>query len=60
MKEIYLLIVLTHLAFPAFENAFKFQYLGSNLPNIQHKGKKKFQENGNLKWDSSWILFSEF
>jgi len=35
MKEICLLIVLTHLAFPAFENAFKFQYLGSNLPNIQ-------------------------
>ena len=35
MKEICLLIVLTHLAFPAFENAFKFQYLGSNLLNIQ-------------------------
>ena len=35
MKEICLLIVLTHLAFPAFENTFKFQYLGSNLPNIQ-------------------------
>ena len=35
MKKICLLIVLTHLAFPAFENAFKFQYLGSNLPNIQ-------------------------
>ena len=28
MKEICLLIVLTHLAFPAFENGFKFQYLG--------------------------------
>jgi len=35
MKKICLLIVLTHLAFPAFENSFKFQYLGSNLPNIQ-------------------------
>ena len=35
MKKICLLIVLTHLAFPAFENAFKFQYLVSNLPNIQ-------------------------
>ena len=35
MKKICLLIVLTHLVFPAFENAFKFQYLGSNLPNIQ-------------------------
>ena len=35
MKEICLLIVLTHLAFPAFENAFKFQYLGSSLPNIE-------------------------
>ena len=44
MKEICLLIVLTHLAFPAFENAFKFQYLGSNLPNIQHKGKKEISE----------------
>ena len=36
MKKICLLIVLTHLVFPAFENAFKFQYLGSNLPNIQN------------------------
>ena len=35
MKKICLLIVPTHLAFPALENAFKFQYLGSNQPNIQ-------------------------
>ena len=35
MKEICLLIVLIQLAFSAFENTFKFQYLGSNLPNIQ-------------------------
>jgi len=35
MKNICLFIILTHLAFSAFENAFKFQYLGSNLPNIQ-------------------------
>ena len=33
MKTICLLIVLTHLAFPAFENVFPFQYLDSNLPN---------------------------
>ena len=35
MKKICLLIVLIHLVFPAFENAFKFQYLGSSLPNIE-------------------------
>jgi len=28
--------------------------------DIQHKEKEKFQKNGSLKWDSSWILFSEF
>ena len=35
MKEICILIVISQLAFPAFENAFKFQYLGSNPSIIQ-------------------------
>ena len=37
MKIICLLIVVTHLAFPPFENAFKLQYLASNLPNNWEK-----------------------
>ena len=35
MKKICILIVISQLAFPAFENAFKFQYPGSNPSIIQ-------------------------
>jgi hypothetical protein len=45
MKEICLLIVLIHLAFPAFENAFKFQYPGSKLPNIQDSVQNSQNKN---------------
>jgi len=35
MKKIWILIVLIQIAYPTFENAFKFQYLGDNPPYIQ-------------------------
>ena len=35
MKKICILIVISQLVFPAFENAFKFQYLGSSPSVIQ-------------------------
>ncbi|MBC8256459.1 MAG: hypothetical protein H8E85_04040 [Candidatus Marinimicrobia bacterium] len=45
MKIICILIVLSQFAFPAFENAFKFQYLGSSLPidqdTVQFSQNKK-------------------
>ena len=39
MKKIWILIVLIQIAYPAFENAFKFQYLGDNPPHIQDSVK---------------------
>ena len=39
MKKLWILIVLVQIAYPAFENAFKFQYLGDNLPNFQDSVK---------------------
>ena len=39
MKKLWILIVLIQIACPAFENAFKFQYLGDNLHNFQNSVK---------------------
>ena len=39
MKKLWILIVLVQIAYPAFENAFKFQYLGDNLPSFQDSVK---------------------
>ena len=39
MKKLWILIVLIQFACPAFENAFKFQYLGDNLPSFQDSVK---------------------
>ena len=39
MKKLWILIVLVQIAYPALENAFKFQYLGDNLPNFQDSVK---------------------
>ena len=39
MKKIWILIVLIQIAYPAFENAFKFQYLGDIPPHIEDSVK---------------------
>ena len=64
MKIICLLIVVTHLAFPPFENAFKLQYLASNLPNNWEKASRRpatgFGKTSNVNWkinDSNFLPF---
>ena len=39
MKKIWILIVLIQIASPAFENAFKYQYIGDKLPHFQNSVK---------------------
>ena len=39
MKKMWILFVLIQIAYPAFENALKFQYLGDNHPQIQDSSK---------------------
>ncbi len=49
MKKIWVLIVLIQIAYPAFENAFKFQYLGENHPYLQDSvNTSPFKKSGTL------------